>query len=138
MDPISTAPSPKIQTVRTLPHLSVEDLVCVIGFSLKNVAKVALQLFKALCELKKIQSVDLKSESAGLIHTDIKPENILLVSSQGMRIKLSDFGCGVWCSKVKPNTYAQSRHYRSPEVALGFPIQTASEYFIPTPPPTKI
>lgn len=53
-----------------------------------------------------------------IIHCDLKPENIMLVSKKRSQIKVIDFGSSCFKSK-KIYTYIQSRFYRSPEVMLG-------------------
>eukprot|EP00965_Chrysotila_dentata_P007372 238931-Pleurochrysis_carterae.AAC.1 len=58
----------------------------------------------------------------GIIHCDIKPENVLLLSLQSPAIKLIDFGSACTVSHARAErraTYIQSRFYRSPEVLLG-------------------
>ena len=47
----------------------------------------------------------------GLIHADLKPENIMLVdpTRQPYRVKVIDFGSASHVSKAVCNTYLQSR-----------------------------
>ena len=56
----------------------------------------------------------LKLKQLGLIHADLKPENIMLVnpSQQPYRVKVIDFGSASHVSKAVPSTYLQSRYYR--------------------------
>ncbi|CCD69761.1 Homeodomain-interacting protein kinase 1 [Caenorhabditis elegans] len=66
----------------------------------------------------------LKLKSLGLIHADLKPENIMLVDPQQQpyRVKVIDFGSASHRSKAVTNTYLQSRYYRAPEIILGLPF----------------
>lgn len=57
-------------------------------------------------------------ERAGIIHCDMKPENILLQKLQGFDVTLIDFGSACFETNTM-YSYIQSRHYRSPEVLLG-------------------
>lgn len=52
-----------------------------------------------------------------IVHTDVKPENILQLSISSQKVKLIDFGNAIF---VDDNAcdYAQTRYYRSPEVVL--------------------
>jgi len=56
----------------------------------------------------------------GLVHSDIKPENILLASYSRARIKVIDFGSSCYLTD-RQSSYIQSRSYRAPEVILGLP-----------------
>lgn len=60
-------------------------------------------------------------QDLGLIHADLKPENIMLVDPirQPYRVKVIDFGSASHKSKAVCNTYLQSRYYRAPEIILG-------------------
>jgi len=64
----------------------------------------SLQVATALTKLKCL----------GLIHADLKPENIMLVdpSRQPYRVKVIDFGSASHVSKAVCSTYLQSRYYR--------------------------
>jgi len=66
----------------------------------------------------------LKLKQLGLIHADLKPENIMLVDPvrQPYRVKVIDFGSASHVSKTVCNTYLQSRYYRAPEIILGLPF----------------
>jgi len=56
----------------------------------------------------------------GLIHSDIKPENILLGSYSRAKVKVIDFGSSCYLTD-RQSSYIQSRSYRAPEVVLGLP-----------------
>jgi dual specificity tyrosine-phosphorylation-regulated kinase 2/3/4 len=58
--------------------------------------------------------------SIGLVHSDVKPENILLASYSRAKVKLIDFGSSCYLTD-RQSSYIQSRSYRAPEVVLGLP-----------------
>lgn len=78
---------------------------------LKYIRPIMHQVMTALLKLKQL----------GLIHADLKPENIMLVDPvrQPYRVKVIDFGSASHVSKAVPSTYLQSRYYRAPEIILG-------------------
>ncbi|XP_065343539.1 homeodomain-interacting protein kinase 2 isoform X2 [Cloeon dipterum] len=81
---------------------------------LKFIRPILQQVLTALLKLKQL----------GLIHADLKPENIMLVdpARQPYRVKVIDFGSASHVSKAVCNTYLQSRYYRAPEIILGLPF----------------
>ncbi len=64
--------------------------------------------------LHQVCSTLLKLKSMGLIHSDLKPENIMLVDHdrQPYRVKVVDFGSATHTSKAVASSYLQSRYYR--------------------------
>lgn len=87
--------------------------------SLLEIRPIAQQVLTALSKLKTL----------GLIHADLKPENIMLVNPTSgnlrYRVKVIDFGSACHSSKAVQNTYLQSRYYRAPEILLGLPFDEA-------------
>ncbi|XP_075906414.1 homeodomain-interacting protein kinase 3-like isoform X2 [Nelusetta ayraudi] len=85
--------------------------------SLREIRPVAKQLLVALKTLWNV----------GVLHTDIKPDNVMLVNSkeQPLRIKLIDFGLAILISKAKPGMLTQPIGYRAPEITLGLPFTEA-------------
>jgi len=77
-------------------------------FTPPTIAAIAYQMLQGL-EL---------IHNVGLVHCDIKPENVCLVSASRKLIKIIDFGSCV-CGHDTRNSYVQSRWYRAPEVMLG-------------------
>uniref|UniRef100_A0A671RC82 non-specific serine/threonine protein kinase n=1 Tax=Sinocyclocheilus anshuiensis TaxID=1608454 RepID=A0A671RC82_9TELE len=74
--------------------------------------------------LQQVATALMKLKSLGLIHADLKPENIMLVDPirQPYRVKVIDFGSASHVSKALCSTYLQSRYYRAPEIILGLPF----------------
>lgn len=87
---------------------------CFKGFSSTLVRRFATQVLNGMATLKK----------CGVIHCDLKPENIILVSPDGSSVKIIDLGSACFQDE-KIYTYIQSRIYRSPEVILGIPYTTS-------------
>ncbi len=77
------------------------------GLSLFLTYKFGIQLLEALQFLKTL----------GIMHCDIKPENIMLCHPRRAKIKLIDFGSSCFIGDTM-YTYIQSRYYRSPEILL--------------------
>uniref|UniRef100_A0A915KIL4 Dual specificity tyrosine-phosphorylation-regulated kinase mbk-1 n=1 Tax=Romanomermis culicivorax TaxID=13658 RepID=A0A915KIL4_ROMCU len=83
------------------------------GVSLNLTRKFAQQIAMAL--------LFLSTPELNIIHCDLKPENILLCNPKRSAIKIIDFGSSCQIGQ----RYIQSRFYRSPEVLLGIPYDTA-------------
>jgi serine/threonine protein kinase len=68
-----------------------------------------------------LTSLNILFQQLGLIHTDLKPENIMLVDPlrEHYRVKVIDLGCAVHVSEAVCSTYVQTRYYRAPEIILG-------------------
>ncbi|KAF7699392.1 hypothetical protein HF521_004134 [Silurus meridionalis] len=77
--------------------------------------------------LQQVATALRKLKAMGLIHADLKPENIMLVDPvrQPYRVKVIDFGSASHVSKAVCSTYLQSRYYRAPEIILGLPFGEA-------------
>ena len=59
-------------------------------------------------------------KNKGVIHCDLKLENICFTDSKCKNIRIIDFGAGCDCYD-NGFTYVQSRYYRAPETILGIP-----------------
>jgi len=80
------------------------------GMNKLLLVNIAFQMLKGLAHLSNI----------GIIHCDLKPENVLFTNQEHKEVKIIDFGSA--CTDFKAGfSYVQSRFYRSPEVVLGLP-----------------
>lgn len=75
---------------------------------LNHLQKLIIDLLVALKFLK----------SRGIIHCDIKPENILFLNEHSKNVKLIDFGSATFIDDID-YSYLQTRPYRSPEIVFG-------------------
>ncbi|XP_074125319.1 dual specificity tyrosine-phosphorylation-regulated kinase 4 isoform X2 [Sminthopsis crassicaudata] len=84
------------------------------GFSLSVIRRFTLSVLKCL-QMLYVEKI---------IHCDLKPENIVLYQRGHVSVKVIDFGSSCY-EDQRVYTYIQSRFYRSPEVILGQPYDTA-------------
>uniref|UniRef100_A0A3B3DSZ4 Protein kinase domain-containing protein n=1 Tax=Oryzias melastigma TaxID=30732 RepID=A0A3B3DSZ4_ORYME len=77
-----------------------------------NIRSVAEQMFQALSALKSI----------GVVHGDIKLDNILFADKNSLRMKLIDFGLARKAKELVKGTKIQVTPFRAPEVILGLPL----------------
>lgn len=87
------------------------------GLPLSEVRVVTEQMATALHYLKSI----------GIIHGDVKPDNIMIVDShqQPMQVKLGDFGGAQMTSELDSETLLHTFCYSSPELLLASPFNEA-------------
>uniref|UniRef100_A0A674P5Z4 Protein kinase domain-containing protein n=1 Tax=Takifugu rubripes TaxID=31033 RepID=A0A674P5Z4_TAKRU len=90
---------------------------CYLSLRVAEIRVVTQQMLVTLNALKHI----------GVIHCDIKPDNITLVNHTALsfKIQLSDFGLAQKVSKIIQGTKVQALGYRAPELFLGFPYNEA-------------
>uniref|UniRef100_A0A8C6V9H2 Protein kinase domain-containing protein n=1 Tax=Neogobius melanostomus TaxID=47308 RepID=A0A8C6V9H2_9GOBI len=102
-----------------LLDLSVEDLMKKrrAPFSLNEIRPMAKDL---LISLKGLRNV-------GVMHTDLKPDNVMCVDQQNkpFKVKLIDFGVATLTERAKVGKIMQPLGYRAPEVTLGLPLTEA-------------
>uniref|UniRef100_A0A8D3C724 Protein kinase domain-containing protein n=1 Tax=Scophthalmus maximus TaxID=52904 RepID=A0A8D3C724_SCOMX len=135
LEAVRVLDSDKKNIVRFIEHFRFQDLHCLVfemldrslfhqmvqrecmPLSLSEIRPLTHQLLVTLEALKSI----------GIIHTDIKLDNIMLVNhkDQPFKIKLIDFGLALPVSQVKVGMYMQNLKYRAPEVTLGLPLSEA-------------
>lgn len=86
-------------------------------FLLVEIRPIVQQIANALSHLK----------AAGIIHADLKLENVMLVDHvrEPFKVKLIDFGLAFEVSAATLGSHVQTRPYRSPEIILGLPFTEA-------------
>uniref|UniRef100_A0A3P9JZP2 Protein kinase domain-containing protein n=1 Tax=Oryzias latipes TaxID=8090 RepID=A0A3P9JZP2_ORYLA len=79
---------------------------------LTYVRAIAQQMFQALKALKSI----------GVVHCDIKLDNIMFAERKSLKFKLIDFGVAVETKELPIGAEIQATPFRAPEVILGLPL----------------
>lgn len=136
--------------LRLLDHFMYNNHLCIVteylGINLyelmHNGGFQTLSIDRIQSYLKQILMALSALEANGIIHCDLKPENVMVDGPRGENVTLIDFGSA--CLKSNNAfTYIQSRHYRAPEVILESPYSCpidmwslgciAAEFFIGQP-----
>uniref|UniRef100_A0A8C7ZFJ4 Protein kinase domain-containing protein n=1 Tax=Oryzias sinensis TaxID=183150 RepID=A0A8C7ZFJ4_9TELE len=92
-------------------------------FSPLGISEIKVISRQLLVALKALKSI-------GLVHTDIKLDNIMLVDhkSQPFRVKLIDFGLASKLEDLETGSIFQTMPYRAPEVRLAMLLKGSSLY----------
>jgi serine/threonine protein kinase len=120
------------ETSTGLPYLvlewvdghSLHSLISAEGpFRLERVGRVFLSLLEALDVV----------HARGIVHADVKPENVMVVRDHNQRenIRLVDFGvaCGACQTWAQPGEVCGTPGYLAPEVMMGVSPSPASDLF---------
>nr|XP_029137370.1 homeodomain-interacting protein kinase 2-like [Labrus bergylta] len=101
--------------------ISLQDYLLEIDgpMTMKDIRSIITQMAVALSGLKEI----------GVIHTDVKLDNIMMVDheTQPFKVKLIDFGLAIFKSQAKLGWAHQVPCYRAPEIILGLPYSEAMD-----------
>ena len=119
-------PNSNEQIVRGCGSFMFRDHVCItfeiLGQNLYDYSRsihfqpISLRQLKSIA--KNMLSALMFCHKNGVIHCDMKPENVLFLPNSTMECKIIDFGSSCFNGHQKYE-YIQSRFYRAPEVILG-------------------
>jgi dual specificity tyrosine-phosphorylation-regulated kinase 2/3/4 len=112
--------------IRYLEHFRFRGFFCIVmellsadvHSVLKNQRFLAFPMATAQMVAREAADALTFIHSCGIMHCDIKPENILFTTQAKDHIKVIDYGCSCFIGKII-FSYIQSRYYRAPEVVMG-------------------
>jgi dual specificity protein kinase YAK1 len=123
------APHPgKAHVMMPITSFEIDDHICIV------MPLLSRSLFDGLCESsglsrllarvhgvmdELLQALDFVHR-LGIIHCDLKTDNVLFANEDAEHICVIDFGSAIIDAKDR-GVYIQSRFYRSPEIILGLP-----------------
>uniref|UniRef100_A0AAQ6IT19 Protein kinase domain-containing protein n=1 Tax=Anabas testudineus TaxID=64144 RepID=A0AAQ6IT19_ANATE len=135
LEAIRTLDPDKTNIVRFIESFTFQNLSCLV---FENLDRSLWDLMKErrwypmhLSEIRPVIQQLLVAFQAlkglGIMHTDLKPDNVMLVNHKDkpFKIKLIDFGLALPEWQVQPGVVIQPFSYRAPEVTLGLPLSTA-------------
>ncbi|XP_026221116.1 homeodomain-interacting protein kinase 2-like [Anabas testudineus] len=135
LEAIRTLDPDKTNIVRFIESFTFQNLSCLV---FENLDRSLWDLMKErrwypmhLSEIRPVIQQLLVAFQAlkglGIMHTDLKPDNVMLVNHKDkpFKIKLIDFGLALPEWQVQPGMVIQPFSYRAPEVTLGLPLSTA-------------
>uniref|UniRef100_A0A3Q1HHY1 Protein kinase domain-containing protein n=1 Tax=Anabas testudineus TaxID=64144 RepID=A0A3Q1HHY1_ANATE len=135
LEAIRTLDPDKTNIVRFIESFRFQNLSCLV---FENLDRSLWDLMKErqwhpmhLSEIRPVTQQLLVAFQAlkglGIMHTDLKPDNVMLVNHKDkpFKIKLIDFGLARSEYQVQPGMVMQPFPYRAPEVTLGLPLSTA-------------
>jgi len=132
-----TDPERKYSTIKLITHFVDRHHLCLVfeamdmnlrqlikklgkktGLDINDVRVIAFKILKALYHLK----------SNGIIHADLKPDN-MLVNQEKDDLKVADLGSAMLCEDIIETPILTSRYYRAPEIILGLKYDCAIDMF---------
>ena len=120
--------------VQVFDHFNFRSHICIVfevlGLNLYEYCKLQNHRKLIIKQIKLISTQILTAllycHSKGIVHCDIKPENIVFQSDNNLLCKLIDFGSSCFIGHERFE-YVQSRFYRAPEVILGCRYGTSAD-----------
>uniref|UniRef100_A0A8C6KQF3 Protein kinase domain-containing protein n=1 Tax=Nothobranchius furzeri TaxID=105023 RepID=A0A8C6KQF3_NOTFU len=118
--------------VRLIEHFQIKNAHCLVYEKLDQ----SMSDFMRANKLRRLQLSEIRAiaqqmlvslqtlESLKIVHSDIKPDNIMLVNqkSHPFKVKLIDFGLALKKSKMRTGLNLQNERYRAFEVIMGLPL----------------
>jgi len=108
--------------------LVFEPMDCNLRQLLKKCGGQGISLVGVRCYAAKLLRALLQLYNLGIIHGDLKPDN-MLVSKDRTQVKIADLGSALELSEAIPTPLLGSRFYRAPEIILGLPFSQSIDMF---------